>query len=298
MSLDVKQILDRSGEFRLRAHSFGELLRAAFVGHFVLCSFVGMFPVWFMAQPFIRKTGLHVPAGWIVVGCLLNGAILTGVTWLFHRFWTWRYAYGLHTRKAGGVLLTLAFLSGALDVFCFLVPWALAGLTLLTIVLVVHHIRAFGHRAVRILRPDAYPGWEDIGYLFHVFLTLLAAFTLINATLAVFAFNMKFQAFSFQGETHLGGLIDALYFTIGTMTTLGFGDIYPVSAVAKLVVALECLTSYFVFALMIGILTKGILPEGGKVSGGGNDSEKAPRPDTRDSNEAGPRGNTTGEPER
>ncbi len=292
MSLDVKRILDSTGEFRTRAHSFGELLREAFVGHFVLCSFVGMFPLWFMAQPFIVETELQVPAGWmgIVVGCLLNGAIVTGVTWLFHRFWTWRYAYGLQARRAGGVLLTVAFLSGALDVFFFLVWWALAGLTLLMIGLVIHHIRAFGRRAVRILRPDAYPVWEDIGYLLHVFVTLLAAFTLINATLAMFALNLEFQAFSFQGETHAGGLIDALYFTIVTMTTLGFGDIYPVSAAAKLVVALECLTSYFVFALMLGILTRGILPTSDKVNGGESDSEE--------SGEAGPRGNTTGEPER
>ena len=44
------------------------------------------------------------------------------------------------------------------------------------------------------------------------------------------------------------------------MTTLGFGDITPVTADAKLVVALEVVIAYLMFALLIGTITRGILP--------------------------------------
>jgi voltage-gated potassium channel len=87
----------------------------------------------------------------------------------------------------------------------------------------------------------------------------VAAFTLINATLTMIGiYEPRFQAFSWQGGEQWEGMIDSLYLTIVLMTTLGFGDIYPVSQVAKLLVSLQCLTSYLVFALMIGILTRGI----------------------------------------
>ena len=59
--------------------------------------------------------------------------------------------------------------------------------------------------------------------------------------------------------THLA---DYLYFSVVVMTTLGFGDIYPATTAARIIVAMQCLTSYVMFALMIGIITRGILPAG------------------------------------
>ncbi len=54
-------------------------------------------------------------------------------------------------------------------------------------------------------------------------------------------------------------MINALYFSVVVMTTLGFGDIVPLTPDAKMVVVLQCLTSYIMFALMIGILMRGIV---------------------------------------
>lgn len=42
------------------------------------------------------------------------------------------------------------------------------------------------------------------------------------------------------------------------MVTAGYGDIVPHTPMAKLVVVMECLTSYVMLGLMIGIVSRGV----------------------------------------
>ena len=59
-----------------------------------------------------------------------------------------------------------------------------------------------------------------------------------------------------HGEGEL--FLNALYYTVVSMTTLGFGDIVPVTWDGKLLLIFQCLVSYVMFALMIGIVTRGV----------------------------------------
>ena len=52
--------------------------------------------------------------------------------------------------------------------------------------------------------------------------------------------------------------MDVLYFTIVLMSTVGFGDLVPLTAPAKFVVSVQCLVSYVMFALVVGLVVRGI----------------------------------------
>ena len=52
-----------------------------------------------------------------------------------------------------------------------------------------------------------------------------------------------------------GGLI-SLYFSIITLTTIGFGDFIPATRLCRLFVSIEALSGYFLLALLIAVMTK------------------------------------------
>jgi voltage-gated potassium channel len=215
--------------------------RRAFLANFVLCSFFGMVCLSLIVPSESRADQAAIYAA-------LSGLVVAGLVWGL------RLAFG---RKPLRPAVLAAFVGGLSSGLAFW-AWGVLGLTLVVLVLVVLHIRSFLRRAVHLLEPDRYPAWPDVGALIHVFATMLAAFTLINASLGILHEYDSARAAAFT--TGSLGLVDSLYFSIVVMTTLGFGDISPATPAAKLIVALQCLTSYVMFALMIGIITRGILP--------------------------------------
>jgi len=126
--------------------------------------------------------------------------------------------------------------------------------------LVVEHVRSFLRTLRRILSPQVYPTWTDVARLAHIYLTVLAAVTLINTSIALLHDSVPGwgPAYDYSGG-EARSVLDAFYFSVVVMTTLGFGDIRPVSLDAKLVVSLECLVSYVMLALMIGCITRGVV---------------------------------------
>ena len=117
----------------------------------------------------------------------------------------------------------------------------------------------FTRDVVVMLRPDSIITWSEVAELLRIYLNMLAGFTLINATLEVgHILTGSPPPFGFgadQGQL----FIDALYYTVVTMTTLGYGDIVPRSWDSKLLLIFQCLVSYIMFALMIGIITRGVV---------------------------------------
>jgi voltage-gated potassium channel len=67
------------------------------------------------------------------------------------------------------------------------------------------------------------------------------------------SFNYFLDALYPESFKGVDTIIDAFYFTIGTISTAGTGDIQPISQAAKLVVSIEIIVS---FALVVLVLVK------------------------------------------
>jgi voltage-gated potassium channel len=91
---------------------------------------------------------------------------------------------------------------------------------------------------------------------------MLFAFTLVNISLdelAAIHAGLDPESSSVLFANHSGSILDHLYFSVVVMTTLGFGDIHPIATASKVMVSIPCVTSYVMFALMLGIITRGIV---------------------------------------
>jgi len=88
-----------------------------------------------------------------------------------------------------------------------------------------------------------------IGNLTVTMLVLILGFSLLNEHCAT--------AFGLQniGQTS-SPFIDAVYFTISVMTTLGFGDIVPTTILGKIIVALQCLTGFSFLGIFASMLSR------------------------------------------
>ena len=87
------------------------------------------------------------------------------------------------------------------------------------------------------------PGMLLIRYWLMSFISITAGFSSIYLELVR------------QNPNHFAGIIDgisAIYFSINTFATVGFGDIYPISTVAKFLVMSEILIAIIVLPITIG----------------------------------------------
>jgi len=109
-----------------------------------------------------------------------------------------------------------------------------------------------------MLEPDYRLSWSTMGKLCLIYMNLMTAFTVINFNLAVLSAFIPGMAAPFEYSPGPDALIDAIYFSIVLMTTVGFGDIHPLTTVARIIVAGECLVSYVMFALLVGLVVRGV----------------------------------------
>jgi hypothetical protein len=117
----------------------------------------------------------------------------------------------------------------------------------------------------RVIVRDSYVRRRDLAVILGYFIVCLFCFSFFFTGLQLD--NERFL--EIKNPTVL--FIDILYFNTITLTTLGYGDITPVTAMAKLLVMIENLVFFFLFALGIGCVVRGI--EG---------SQKPNTPDARD----------------
>lgn len=73
-----------------------------------------------------------------------------------------------------------------------------------------------------------------------------------------FIYNAMFEEDAFHGVTAGFSEVDALYFSAITGATVGYGDIYPVSAAAKLLVMFEVWAAQFVVVILVAVVIAGL----------------------------------------
>ena len=82
-----------------------------------------------------------------------------------------------------------------------------------------------------------------------LYFLLLCIFAFLYIAISLYipdSFNINF------GD--LSGAATALYFGVVVMGTVGFGDIYPVSWLARMVVSIQIFLSFLFHATIIGVL--------------------------------------------
>jgi len=219
-----------------RSHWFQVVL-----SHFVLCTFLGLIVLDLLRDPLDRLQTMDViPLMDALAGSLTAGLVVAAATWLLHRLWLRRirmkYYRGTdeeerrRVRRQGTLV---GFVCGALGPAYVFIPSLVPLLALVFLALSVGYARNFLSRAAVMLRAGNNPRPADIVHLVFLYGALIACFTVLNSAVI----------------------------TIVTMTTLGFGDITPHSPDSKLLVIFEALIAYILFALLIGTITRGILPQ-------------------------------------
>lgn len=78
---------------------------------------------------------------------------------------------------------------------------------------------------------------------------------IVNYVAFAMMFAAAYRAVPGQfGPSQPDSFASALYFSIVTMTTLGFGDIAPLTGCARILVAFEALFGIFMLAILLGVL--------------------------------------------
>jgi len=237
-----------------------------FLSNYVICALFGLFVVGTFKAHENEIAIIYSTNITRFIIAMLSGFLVMCIVGIFYLILQWQYKKRINKDLHHGekwlirmkVTLFVGFITGASNIYFFTSEWSIFLLTLIILVLVFLHLHRFMRTIVRVLRPGNYPTWSDIGQMMHVYMTILAAFTMITISLTIAHHFVpdSSPAFSISASPHL--IIDAFYFNVVVMTTLGFGDITPLTTEARLWISFECLISYFMFGLLIGTITKGI----------------------------------------
>ncbi len=236
--------------------------------HFVPCFFLGVISLFFLnaLTPDMELRLLFNDKVDIIdiAVSTLNGIFVALVVALFHRHSNQRadaLPWRANTHAGKKILfyrMIIGFIGGSFDILFGLQDEGILVLTAVVLFILIWHLRLFTRNMIRMLKPGSHATWSDVAELLRIYLTMLAGFTLVNASLEVAHLMAKApEPFGFghaEGELFL----NALYYTVVSMTTLGFGDIVPMTWDGKLLLIFQCLASYIMFALMIGIITRGV----------------------------------------
>ena len=237
--------------------------------HFVPCFFLGVISLFVSQSIFPQDVfrdiidnkislvdiSLATANGFFVAGCAVafhwrhNRRVRKKIAWLNQ----------LASREKIRYAALVGFIGGSFDILFGLHNLGIIVLTLFVLTILIWHLRVFSKDVADMLRPDRITTWSEVAELLRIYLNMLAGFTLVNATLEaghlLAGAPPPFGCGANQGQL----FIDALYYTVVTMTTLGYGDIVPKSWDGKLLLIFQCLVSYIMFALMIGIITRGVV---------------------------------------
>lgn len=94
-----------------------------------------------------------------------------------------------------------------------------------------------------------------------ILLTVLGIAVFYIFATALIMFNVEMYRQLPDGSLVFKSFLDALYWATTTLTTIGYGDIYPVSDAGKIVTIISSLLGVAIIALPTGVITAGYLDE-------------------------------------
>ena len=187
---------------------------------------------------------------------VVNGALSSGVIALFFKAMK-HHGLGIRYQHKNKILL-LAFLTGVLTIFAAGSQIVSFCVFLTVMYITVINLKEFMKRLWVYLQPDKVMTKEDMINFTSFFMSLITAFTVLNLTVS-FLHDFFGNSPAFNFKPGIEGILDAVYFTFISMTTVGFGDIVPLTPFAKIIVSFECVSSYVMLALFIGVVNRGIV---------------------------------------
>ena len=124
-------------------------------------------------------------------------------------------------------------------------------------------LRSF--RFIRIFRIFKLFSFINEGYMLmrslHKSLTKISVYFLFVLILDICLGTLMYMVESGQPGTQFTDLATSVYWAIVTMTTVGYGDITPVTAIGRLLSAFVILLGYTIIAVPTGIVTANIIDE-------------------------------------
>lgn len=223
---------------------------------FNICFFIGLIILSVYPQ---LTTPFFYNHSWLIYITIpsISGLITAFITFFmnkifFNKIYTQRY----HA-KALKPLLTVGFIAGFLSIYITLFNWSIYIISSFIIYISALNIKKFISKLSQLLSPNILATKEDLGEFVNFFINLIITFSVINLSVNTIHQNFSIpDAFNF-GQGTLA-IINAMYFSIITLTTVGYGHIIPQNEIARILVSIECLTGYLLLGLMIGIITRGI----------------------------------------
>ena len=229
-----------------------------FIKEFNLCLFIGLFLLSFyhrIIEDIIIYDNEKIYQQYLIP--MLNGFLTSVVILALNRFFHGKKYAALYYTSDKLKLLLISFLGGSSAYYLSLSILATWIITFLVIYSGYNTIKKFIGKLYNLLTPQKLATLKDIGIFFNFYITLIISFTTIN--LSVNALCQKIgYGIAFNFRDGIEGIINAVYFSVITMTTIGYGDIIPLTPPSRIIVCLESMTSYLTLAVMIGIITRGI----------------------------------------
>ena len=169
------------------------------------------------------------------------------------RIWSRPAASDKHGKTAAAKRLSYIFsFTGIIDLMAILpsiLPLLLGGVDLRWLrILRLMRLLKFSHYSSAL--EDLFSAVQHEWRSFAATLYLLILAILISSSL-IYLFEQNVQ------PEHFGSIPDAMWWTVVTLTTVGYGDIVPMTVAGKLIATLTALMGVCVVALLTGIVATG-----------------------------------------
>ena len=234
--------------------------KEVFLSHLNLCIFISLFVLSFHHETVVSTLSQYILDPWknfIVIpagNALLTAIIYLGLNkWLAHKHWTLQ-PFDKENKTA---IFITGCIGGICSIYLALNEITTYLISALILYSTYHQVKRFIKKLSGLLSPDSKATVRDLAEFAVFFINLVIAFTVINVSLNTIHNSLNLPL-AFNLGDGMNALFNGVYFSIITMTTVGYGDIYPQTTLARVIVGIECLTSYILLGIMIGIISRGV----------------------------------------